>query len=232
MNLLALLTASLLGISLVSEAFGQAAPTTVPPPAQQTAQGSPVSPSPPARGRASWQEGDRCVQDNKEDIRHELKSGEHPVGPEILPATYFLPAGGPVELGVNEPFNPSVHYFGYLERSDNAAQKLLPRGAITAKRVPDDYSLVKKGILDKGDTLLTLQIPDSIGSFWQSATLYLWVCENPGRPKSVSELTMPVSSSVYCSAAVWTSILILYVGAALATSGVRKAHWYRYLDPV
>jgi hypothetical protein len=234
MKPIAFLAASLLAVILVSGGLGQApTPTPEPAPAPATSPTA-TSPTAPVSKKPNWKEGDRCVQDNKGDISNELKRGEHPVGAQVLPATYFLPAGGPVEVGVNKTFNPSARYFAYIERSDNTAQKLLPNGAVTTTKVPDDNWLVKKGLLDKGDTLLTLQVPDSIAGFWQSATLYLWVCENTGRPKSVSELTMPVSSPLYSSIAVWLSIAILYVAAALAAHRIRQgsACVIRYLDPV
>jgi hypothetical protein len=237
MKLIIFFMALVFAMGFAPGGFGQAAGPATSSDSAQTVQsnapspGSPAaSPGSPAAKRANWPEGDRCVQDKE--IRDEIKSDIHPIGPEMLPSTYFLPAGGPVEIGINEPFNPSVLYFGYIERLDNSSQQLLTRGAITSKRVPDDYSLVKKGLLDKGDTLLTVEIPNSIGGFWRGANLYVWVCGTTGRPKSVSELTMPVSSPLYCSISVWVSMLILYLGAALAASSRRKAHWYRYLDPV
>ena len=224
--------AAIFAVSLVSSGNGQAptspaapqsapAPTTAPPPAA----------TPPAPKKANWKEGDTCVQDKDKDV--ELKKGRHPAGAGILPASYFLPAGGPVELGLNEKFEEKIHYFAYIERVDGKASNLLGGGAVVASRLPEDHSLVKKGLAEKGDTLLTLRVPASIAGFWQTANIYVWTCE-AGSPKSVSELAMPVSSPLYSSIAVWSAILILYVLAAFASQAADKeaVHWYRYLDPV
>jgi len=237
-KVVAFLIASVLALSLTRGTLAQA-PTPAPAPASVPTTSAQTSPqSAPAQKKSGWKEGDACVQDNKKDINDEIHSRVHPVGPELVPAGYFLPAGGPVELGLSEGFNGSVRYFGYIERQDSKVQTLLPRGAVTAARVPDDHSLVKKGLLDKGDTLLTVQVPDSIAGLWIPATVYTWACDsvgdNRGRPKSISELTMPVSSPLYSGIAVWASIVILYVAAALAARKIRQgpAGIIRYLDPV
>jgi hypothetical protein len=94
---------------------------------------------------SSWKEGDPCVQNTKNDIDVELKSGRHPPGAELLSATYFLPAGASAEVVLKEPFKAGTQYFGYIERLDEEKTRaLLGRGLVTASQVPDDHSLVKR----------------------------------------------------------------------------------------
>ena len=147
-----------------------------------------------------WKDGDNCVNDNTDDINVELKSGKRSAGPELLSATYFLPTGASVQLVLNEPFREGRQYFGYIEREDNKRlHKILGRGLVSASRIPEDYSLVKKELADKTDTLLTLRVPESMGSFWKKANLYIYTCTNPGMATNVSQLTMRVAIIGCCT---------------------------------
>src|SRR5262245_56721417 len=123
-SLRGVVAASLLVFGLTSPGFGQApttspapepAPTVAPAPAPTVAPvpppGSAVAPTrapaaQPATARPTPpprtpKQGDLCVQDDKSDIHKELQVSAHPAGPELIPVGYFLPAGGPVEIGLN-----------------------------------------------------------------------------------------------------------------------------------
>src|ERR1700751_5094993 len=63
-----------------------------------------------------------------------------------------------------------------LVMNSNFPDGLLGRGLDTPSQIPDEHSLVKKGLAEKTDTLLTLRIPDSIGGPWKRATLYIYTC--------------------------------------------------------
>ncbi len=98
----------MLAVGLASATHAQnAPPNTTPTPQPGTTEPSKTS---------SWKEGDPCVQNTKDDIDVELKSGRHPPGPELLGATYFLPAGASAEVVLKEPFKAGTQYFGYIER--------------------------------------------------------------------------------------------------------------------
>jgi hypothetical protein len=226
-----------------------ASPAATPAPARPTAAQPAATPAPaPAAGTA----GKQCVQSNYKEVREELWSGRHPVA-QIDSSTYFLPAGADADIIVNEPFRDGATYFAYMERI-NAGEKqrirdlpgaeaqllrtppdqFLSRGEVSARAAPEDHPVVRRGLANKGDALLTLRIPRKFGSLWRSADLYVYRCEATGSPKSVSMVSMRVSSPLYSAFLAWPAALILYVLAAFAArrTDAGTAPWWRYLDPV
>jgi hypothetical protein len=205
--------------------------------AQPPAPAPPVAPSvtPPGPAPSPSLTFRNCV--NANDVEIELRLGRHPAGPQILATTYFLPARGTADIVLSEPFKEGTPYLGYIERTDRSASSFLRVGDITATKIPEDHSLIKKGLAEKTDTLLTLRIPERLGGLWRSVTLYIYTCRSatgPTSPKSVSVLNTRVSSPLYSSITVWLVVLSLYAFAALAyrTTDAQAAKWYRYLDPV
>jgi hypothetical protein len=223
----------ILGAVCISHlAYGQTAQPSPAPSAVNPAATSTSSPSP--QKKVGWREGDNCVQNTKHEIDVELKSGEHPVGSELLSSTYFLPAEAPVDVLIREAYKEGVHYFAYIEDvNDPNVHAQLGHGAVSSAQVPNDHSLVKKGLAQRGDTMLTLAIPDAIGGYWSPAKLYVYSCAPTGRPLNVSELTVRVTSAE-TALVVWPIVLVIYILGALAARATdyEKVRWYRYLDPV
>jgi hypothetical protein len=224
-----------------------AAPATVAPApaAAPHAQAPAVAPASGAPAAATGSPSQRCVQHAKlsqavQEVSTEIKSHTHVTGPGLVPVPYFMPAGASFKLAINEPFDEDRRYFGYVERfAENENYKyvnmdgFIEGGAIGAIRIPDDDALVKAKLVDPGATLLTLQVPDSIGSFWNQVELSIWTCDGL-RPKYMSQLKMR-ASSWYAGMVIWPLVLLIYFLAALATkktdvkTGVPLV---RYFDPV
>lgn len=175
------------------------------------------------------------------EVNTELKSSARRTGPDLVSSSYFMPAGASFKVAINEQFKPDYRYFGYVEPladRDNLKyvnmHGFIESGQIGAVRISDDDALVKSNLVDQGATLLTLQVPDSIGGFWNPVQLYIWRCSNE-IVDSRSFLTKRAVSWYAAAIVVWPLVLLLYMLAALATrmtdirTGVRLV---RYFDPV
>jgi hypothetical protein len=231
-------------VSSPSNAAPVASPNAAPTAAPTAPATVPTSPPPGAPGK-------QCVQTNYKEVREELWSGRHPVA-QIDASTYFLPAGAEADIVVNEPFRDGATYFAYMERIDagekqriralddaeaqrqhTPADQFLDRGDVSARAAPENHPLVQRGFANKGDTLLTLRIPRKFGSLWRRADLYVYRCEATGSPKSVSLVSMRVSSSLYSALIAWPATILLYVLAAFAAGrGTSATSRWRFLDPV
>lgn len=164
-----------------------AAPTAPPAPAHAPPASAPaptphVQPPPAAAANnapapAKESPGQRCVQHSSmeqaiKEVSTELKSSARRTGPTLVSSSYFMPAGASFRVAINEQFKPEYRYFGYVEPwadRDNLKyvnmHGFIESGQIGAVRISDDDALVKSNLVDQGATLLTLQVPDSIGGF-------------------------------------------------------------------
>jgi hypothetical protein len=167
---------------------------------------------------------------------------DYPPGPALLSSTYFLPAGATTNFVLKQDFNSKAVYFGRIEAMfDNDGQgnyfEPFAKDSFSASQIPPDHSLVKRGLASKTDTLITAKIPDEISGLWQDAKIYVYACTVPnGSPAAVSLLTMPVSSWRWSTLFVLIGVVVMYVGAAIASRSIDatnpEASWKRYLDPV
>jgi hypothetical protein len=108
---------------------------------------------------------------------------------------------------LREPFKEEAHYFGQIKSRFDGGTRIndivrgnesvnIGKSSISARQIPDGHDLIKRGRADKGDTLITIDIPQEIGGLWDSAKLHVYSCEPPSTsPKSVSVLASRVSST-------------------------------------
>ena len=228
--------AAILTLALVATGYGQTPPADAP-------ASPPAAPSPPAAAsgaaaapvRATNKLRDDCVvPNNPQDVENEITKSNHPRGPEIYSATAILPAQGPVEIVLHEPYERNRFFFAHLvSERDDGNWLHFGRGTIAASEVPDTNPVVLRHLADKGDTLLTLRMDEALGGLWPKAKLYIYVCSR-GSPAWVSALESHVSSPTYSAIAVWSAIIVIYVLSALAAhrADPNRLEWYRYLDPV
>jgi hypothetical protein len=180
---------------------------------------------------------DRCVEHNLDDVRKELLSDAHRSGPHLAATSYFMPAGGALKVALNEKYNADNRYYAYIDTHTapkNVPGPFMETREIGASEISSDDALVKSGEVQAGATLLTLNIPPSVGGLWDYVDLYMWRCAENGSPAYVSRLTIATSYPQYSSLIVWPLVFVVYVLGALATSAMskRNARWYRFLDPV
>ena len=199
-----------------------------------------AGPAPPAvsasqpQQKSTWNNGERCVQHTTKDVSAEIPD-DHPNGPALVPASYFMPAGGPFKVAIDEPYNADNRYFGLILPPENQKFFFLEGASINAARIADNDPLVAQNIVEQSAALLTLQVPAAIDSFWRHVTLYVWYCDSvTHRPKYLSKLTIRTSSPVYSALIVWPVVILLYlvVAVALSRANIKNVKWYRYLDPV
>jgi hypothetical protein len=190
--------------------------------------------------------------------RGESEIGTYPAGPELVSATNFVPSGTVSEFGLNTPYSPGASYSGKIEANFDRLGvgkyfQDIERNALNISRMPDDHPLVKKGFVDKGDTLVTIYVPSEIGGFWPRARFYVYACEpssaeqiaakagpREGSPKAVSSTMVSVSSPYYSASFALVLVVLLYVLSAITAKFVDpsvspnagKLRWLRYLDPV
>ena len=160
-----------------------------------------------------------------------------------MSSTYFLPAGATADFVLKDEFDPDAVYYGRIEAGFSGQGRgtyfePFSKNSISASEIPADHPLVTRGVASKSDTLITAQIPDGIGGLWPLAKVYVYACTVPGgSPAEVSSITMPVSSWVWSTVIVLLSVVVMYVGAAIAsrsidTTTASEVSWRRYLDPV
>jgi hypothetical protein len=176
-----------------------------------------------------------------EEISAELKSNAHQTGGSLESTSYLMPAGASFKVAINEPYKAAQRYFAYVEPSAKRGNRnyvnmdgFIEGDHVGAVQIPDNDSLVKANRVDPGATLLTLQVPDSVGGFWQPVDLYVWSC-NGGSVRSRSMLTINATSWYDSLWIVVPLVFLLYWGAALATkvTDVKSdIPLLRYFDPV
>jgi hypothetical protein len=235
-------------------------PSANPPPAAVAASPSPQATPPASTPSAPTQPQKNddvrsqitdCISRSKEP-KKDAKGGDHPSGqdetrdnyapgPALLGSTYFLPAGTNVDFVLKEDFNNKAVYFGRIEALFDQAGKgsyfePFDKDSFSAREIPPEHPLIKRGLASKTDTLVTVKIPD-IGGFWQSAKVYVYACTVPGaNPAAVSSVTLPMSSWRWSAFLVLLAVAAMYVSAAGASRSIDKTNqgvsWRRYLDPV
>jgi hypothetical protein len=172
-----------------------------------------------------------CVKPGEE--KDELVSGIHDVGDEIVFDSFFLPAGERVDVGVRTPFADHTRYFGYIKRRDGK-QLLMFRQDVSARRATEADSLVKSGLLAADQTMVNLNIRDSIAGLWNRADLYLYTCTPISTPLRVSKETVRLSSYRWSLTVCAVILVVCYVLAAFLMRN--REHTFlsfvRSLDPV
>jgi hypothetical protein len=169
-----------------------------------------------------------CVGNNK--FRTSDNSFAYPAGEAIIATTYFLPAGTTTDLVWKIPYNKDATYFGKVETRHHIYGG---KNYITASKIPEDHPMVKKGLADKSDTLVSLRVSPDNADTWTTATVYLYTCDSTDA-KKVSTLNIRVSSSFWSTAVAWACVLILYLFAALTSAAVdtKTVGFWRRANPV
>jgi len=169
-----------------------------------------------------------CVGNNK--FRKDDNSLYYPLGEPIVGTTYFLPAGATTDLVWKIPYDKDAVYFGKVETRHEVFGG---RNSITAAKIPEDHPMIKKGLADKSDTLVTLRVPPQNADFWTTSTVFLYSCDSSDA-KKVSALNMRVSSPFWSTIGAWASVLTLYLFGALTSAAVdsKTVGFWRRLNPV
>lgn len=156
--------------------------------------------------------------------------------------TNFLQAGTLLEVGLVAPYVQDTTYFAYVFRSKTNRLWINP-DTISSRKATEQDSLVKKGLLDKGNVVVSLRIPDSQdrnkqhwdAGFWSRADLFIYTCRaDRYTPASVSRTTARLSPGRYSTLFSWLAVILAYLLAALAlgTSVTDTRSLFAFLNPV
>jgi hypothetical protein len=169
-----------------------------------------------------------CVADNA--FRKKDNTLYYPVGDRIISTTYFLPSNTSTDLGWKIPYNKDATYFGKVETYN---QVFGGKNSVTASKIPEDHPMVKKGLADKSDTLVSLRVSPNNAGFWTPGTVFLYTCDSTDA-KKVSVLNMRVSSSFWSTIVAWISVMVLYLFAALTSAAIdtKTVGFWRRANPV
>ena len=93
----------------------------------------------------------------------------------------------------------------------------IEKHSLNISRIPDDHPLVKKGSVDKGDTLVTIDIPSEISGWWgwYQTRIYVYACPagGGGSPSAVSFTTVRVSPTFL---SIGIAVLLVVIAYALS----------------
>jgi hypothetical protein len=165
-------------------------------------------------------------------------------GADLVSTTNYIPVGTNSEFGLNTPYDAKISYSGKIESDfddKDVGNSFLPieRHSLNISRIPDDHPLVKRGLVDKGDTLATIDIPSDISGWWSHARIYIYACPagEGGSPSAVSSTLVRVSPTLPSIVIAVLFVVVAYVLCALTAkaidpSNVLNHRWTRYLDPV
>ncbi|TAK47204.1 MAG: hypothetical protein EPO23_12225 [Xanthobacteraceae bacterium] len=172
-----------------------------------------------------------CVAPGEE--RVELLSGIRPVGDAIVLNSLFLPTGGRTNVGMKAPFVDKTRYFAFI-RTDDGKSLLLKRQDVSTRGANEGDDLVQRGLLSSDETLVTLNLDDSLARLWRGADLYLYTCATTGSPAHVSRLHVRLSSH---RASLWITLAVLlslYTFVAYLTRRTNHTllSFIRSLDPI
>ena len=154
----------------------------------------------------------------------------YPLGPPIISTTYFLPAGTTTDLVWKVPYDKDAAYFGKVETQGKVFGS---RNSVTVSKIPEDHPMIKKGLADKTDSLVTLRVPAQNADTWTTSTVYLYACDSTNA-KQVSALNIRVSSSFWSTLSTIAGVVLLYIFAALTSAAVdsKSVGVVRRLNPV
>jgi hypothetical protein len=165
-------------------------------------------------------------------------------GVDLVSATNYVPAGTTSEFGLNTPYDAKTRYSGRIESDFDKSGVgksflTIERRSLSISRIADDHPLVKNGLIDKGDTLVTIDIPSEIAGWWGQARIYVYACPagGGGSPSAVSATIVRVSPTIRSIGIAVLFVVIAYTLCALTAkaidpSNVLNHRWTRYLDPV
>lgn len=154
----------------------------------------------------------QCVKSNEFGI--ELRSGIRPAGEAIVFATNFMPTNQRVDVGVRSSITDGTRYFAGIDYGDGDTY-LLKRQDVATRRAVESDILVKKGLLDVDQTIVTLNMGDDLAWFWKRVDLYLYTC--PDANKSPARVSLAsIRLSPYWLGLVATVITIVSLYAWIA----------------
>jgi hypothetical protein len=178
------------------------------------------------KAHANWKPGEDCVSGS--DFKTESQPLKKP-GPAIVYGSNFVPAGGTTDFGLNKTFDEALIYFSFIKPKDKPG-KALGRSDTASRAATDKDNLVTKDLLKKGDTIVSVTIPESVADRWKEADIYLYTCnKSPENISHASVMISPLTESIAFTALI---MAVLYVLAARTRAGKNGPTFFKTLNPI
>jgi hypothetical protein len=220
--------AAFVGLSLSMIGRGMAQDSTPPPARDPTVAPAAQSAGPTPLVKKRYDRRDLCI--TEDDALSELQNRRRQIGGRIVIGSSLLPMGGTVDLGIDEPFAGNDVYFAAVD-TGRGAPIILDRPQLRAHQATESDTLVKKRLVAKDRTIVSVDFPDVLSRPWQHAQLYLFTCQD-GSPLKVSDTGVIVSPALYSAAVACAFVILCYFVAGLAFRSTPPRSPIDYLDPI
>jgi hypothetical protein len=216
-------------IVLSIAAPGAAQQSTAPPsPAPLAAPANPPPAAVNAPAKRRYDRRDLCV--TEDDALGELQNKRRQVGGRVILGSSLLPMGGTVDIGIDDPFTGNDVYFAAIDigRGDPI---ILDRPQLRAHQAADTDALVKKRLIARDRTIVSVDFPDLFNAPWQHSQLYLFTCQD-GSPLKVSDTGVIISPGLYSAVLAWVVVVLSLLVAGFAFRPDLPRNPLAYLDPI
>ncbi len=167
-----------------------------------------------------------------------------------VPATTFLPAGGPAKVAVERRHTEGEIWYvvGQLVTGTSNITRLSREQSVNASTISDKHWLVTNGRVTSTATLVTFNVPAELWSLWFTANFYLFRCESANAaPIFVSSFESRTTNGWICAGIAAVFVLLMYLASAIVAFVIHRAQfnraeagderaqqytWENYYDPI
>jgi hypothetical protein len=202
---------------------------TAPSDQAQSASPSNAPPAPvPAPTKPHYDRRDLCITEH--DAIGELQNKRRQVGGRIILGSSLLPMGGTVDIGIDEPFTENDAYFAAID-TGRGDPVILDRPQLRAHQASDTDTLVKKRLISRDRTIVSVDFPDVMNAPWQHSQLYLFTCQD-GSPLKVSDTSLTISPALYSAVLAGVVVVLSLLAAGFALRPNLPNNPLAYFDPI
>lgn len=142
----------------------------------------------------------------------------------------LLPMGGTVDIGIDDPFTGNDAYFAAVD-TGQGAPIILDRPQLRAHQAGESDTLVKKHLIGRDRTIVSIDFPDVLNALWRRSQIYLFTCQN-GSPLKVSDIGVVISPALYSAVVAWLVVIASFFLAGLAFRSDHPRNLAAYFDPI
>ncbi|OSJ32097.1 hypothetical protein BSZ19_19835 [Bradyrhizobium japonicum] len=214
-----------LSLSSIERSAAQESNSTPPTSAAESAAPSAGAAAPERR---RYDKRNLCITDD--DAISELQNKRRQIGGRLVVGSSLLPMGSTVDIGIDEPFTGNDVYFAAID-TGQGAPIILDRPQLRAHQAGDTDTLVKKRLLARDRTIVSIDFPDVLSAPWRQSQLYLFTCQN-GSPLKVSDAGVIISPALYSAVVAWAVVVASFFLAGLAFRSDHPRNVLAYFDPI
>lgn len=216
-------------VALLSAPIGRsAAQESNPAPSPSAAPAPPPAPAAATAERRRYDRRNICITDD--DALSELQNKRRQIGGRLVVGNSLLPMGSTVDIGMDEPFTGNEVYFAAID-TGQGTPILLDRPQVRAHQAAETDILVKKRLIARDRTIVSIDFPDVLSAPWRQSQLYLFTCQS-GSPLKVSDVGVIISPALYSAVVAWVVVLASFFVAGLAFRSDHPRNTLAYFDPI